>query len=58
MNRPDQPADPHPANEEHGDRQRHPGGAHPPKNDLGPNPAIHDGEPRRPPDDDKDPDPT
>ena len=36
-------ADPHPANEEKYDRIRHPGGANPPKNDLGPNPAIHDG---------------
>lgn len=43
-------ADPHPSNEEHYDRQEHPGGARPPTKDLGPNDAIHDGEPaKRPP---------
>lgn len=43
-------ADPHPSNEEHYDRQEHPGGATPPKRDLGPNNAIHDGTPgKRPP---------
>lgn len=38
-------ADPHPANVEHYDRQEHPGGSHPPQNDLGPNDAIDDGRP-------------
>ena len=42
-------SDPHPANEERYDRQQHPGGAHPPKRDLGPNDAIHDGRPARRP---------
>lgn len=42
--------DPHPANEEKYDRQRHPGGANPPRNDLGPNNAIHDGTPKPRPD--------
>lgn len=39
-------SDPHPANEEHYDRQQRPGGARPPKGDFGPNDAIHDGRPR------------
>jgi hypothetical protein len=42
-NTPTRPKDPHPSDEEHADRQRHPGGAHPPTRDLGTNPAIHDG---------------
>jgi len=44
-------ADPHPANEEHPYRARHPGGAHPPDEtkDYGANPAQHDGSaPARP----------
>ncbi len=44
------PQDPHPSDEEHVDRAPHPGGAHPPKNDLGPNPAIHDGDAPQKPD--------
>ncbi len=36
-------ADPHPSNEEHADRERHPGGAHPPKTDNSTNPAVHTG---------------
>lgn len=37
-------ADPHPSDEEHYDRQPHPGGAHPPTGpDIGPNDAVHDG---------------
>jgi hypothetical protein len=41
--------DPHPSDEEHPYREKQPGGAAPPKTDLGPNPAIHDGKaPRRP----------
>lgn len=43
-------ADPHPSTEEHYDRERHPGGAHPPDEarDCGPNDAVHHGtaEPR------------
>ena len=43
-------ADPHPSNEEHYDKQVHPGGANPPPaGDLGPNNAIHDGKPKRRP---------
>ena len=38
-------ADPHPSNEEHYDRIRHPGGAHPPKKDLSTAVSRHDGEP-------------
>jgi hypothetical protein len=38
-------SDPHPANEEHYDRQKHPGGARPPKQHIGPNDAKHDGRP-------------
>ena len=45
-----QPHDPHPSDEEHVDRERHPGGAHPPTNDLGPNPAIHDDDGLKKPD--------
>ena len=42
-------ADPHPANEEHPYREKKPGGADPPAKDLGPNPAVHNGEaPKRP----------
>lgn len=41
-------SDPHPANEERYDRQKHPGGAHPPKRDLGPNDATHSGSPAPP----------
>jgi hypothetical protein len=36
-------ADPHPSTEEHYERQRRPGGANPPRDDIGPNPAKHDG---------------
>lgn len=39
-------ADPHPSTEEHYDRQRRPGGANPPRGDIGPNPARHDGHPK------------
>lgn len=42
--------DPHPSNEEHYDRQERPGGARPPRNDIGANDAIHDGEPQPKPD--------
>ena len=45
------PAAPHPAEEGKPYAARHPGGAHPPSpnKDLGPNPAVHDGEaPPRP----------
>jgi hypothetical protein len=38
-------ADPHPANEEPESEAPHPGGANPPKNDIGPNDAVHDGTP-------------
>lgn len=38
-------ADPHPAAEEHYDRERRPGGANPPRKDIGPNPDRHDGRP-------------
>lgn len=42
-------ADPHPPEEGNPYEARHPGGTNPPKNDLGPNPAVHDGKaPRRP----------
>ena len=40
-------ADPHPSNEENYDQVPHPGGAHPPTRDIGPNDAAHDG--TRPP---------
>ena len=36
-------ADPHPSTEQHYDRIKGPGGANPPKKDLGPNPSIHNG---------------
>jgi len=36
-------ADPHPSNEDHFDRQRHPGGDHAPHDDIGPNSYEHDG---------------
>jgi len=42
-------ADPHPANEEHYDKQVRPGGANPPSQDIGPNNAVHDGKPARRP---------
>jgi hypothetical protein len=42
-------ADPHPSTEEHYDRIRRPGGANPPKKDLGPNPSIHNGKPEKRP---------
>jgi hypothetical protein len=42
-------SDPHPSDEEHPYRERHPGGANPPTTDIGPNPAAHDGEPARRP---------
>ena len=41
--------DPHPADEEHPYREKRPGGANPPSDvpigndDIGPNPAVHDG---------------
>lgn len=38
--------DPHPSNEEHSDRQKRPGGAHPPHDDIGTNPDVHDGHPQ------------
>ena len=44
-------ADPHPAEEGKPYAARHPGGAHPPSptKDVGPNPAVHNGEaPSRP----------
>lgn len=41
--------DPHPSNEEHYDRQERPGGARPPRDGIGTNPAVHDGKaPPRP----------
>ena len=42
-------SDPHPSDEEHYDREERPFGATPPKRDIGPNPAAHDGTPGRPP---------
>jgi hypothetical protein len=39
--------DPHPSNEEHYDRQERPGGAKPPKHEIYPNDAIHDGQQRQ-----------
>jgi hypothetical protein len=42
-------ADPHPANEEHYDREQRPGGANPPRNTIGPNDAVHDGKSRKRP---------
>lgn len=39
----DKATDPHKATEEHYDQQRRPGGANPPKNDIGPNSGTHDG---------------
>ena len=41
-------ADPHPSDEEHPYRERHPGGAHPRNEDrdIGPNSAAHDGTPK------------
>jgi hypothetical protein len=41
--------DPHPSDEEHPYRERHPGGANPPRIDIGPNPAAHNGTPPRRP---------
>ena len=43
-------ADPHPSNEEHPYRGKDPDGANPPKPDIGPNPAAHDGTPPPRPD--------
>ena len=42
---PRDPADPHPSDEEHYGRNRHPGGADSPieARDIGPNDAVHDG---------------
>src|SRR3569833_902814 len=37
--------DPHPAEEGHPYDTKHPGNAHPPTRDLGPNPAITSGQP-------------
>jgi len=42
-------SDPHPANEERYDRQKRPGGTHPPERDFGPNHAFHDGSPKQRP---------
>ena len=42
-------ADPHPANEDHYDRQEKPGGANPPRDDIGPNSGKHDGKAKPPP---------
>lgn len=42
--------DPHPSYEEHYDRQARPGGARPPRDGIGPNPAVHDGKPQPQPD--------
>ncbi|HLV84116.1 MAG TPA: hypothetical protein VKY62_10105 [Devosia sp.] len=36
-------ADPHPANEDHYDRQEKPGGSDAPRDDIGPNSYKHDG---------------
>lgn len=36
-------SDPHPDNEEHYRQQRRPGGSNPPRKDIGPNDAVHDG---------------
>ena len=42
-------ADPHPANEEDYDKIPHPGGANPPRGDIGPNSYAHNGKaPPRP----------
>ena len=41
--------DPHPSNEEHYDRQTRPGGAKSPRDDIGTNPAVHDGHPQKRP---------
>jgi len=38
-------ADPHPAQEGDPYAAKHPGGANPPKDDIGPNPAKHGGNP-------------
>jgi hypothetical protein len=43
-------ADPHPSTEEHYDRVRHPGGAHPPRKDLSTSVGRHDGSAPPPPD--------
>lgn len=42
--------DPHPAQEGDPYAAKHPGGASPPKVDIGPNPARHDGNPPLRPD--------
>lgn len=42
-------ADPHPSNQERYDRHNNLGGAHPLRNDLGPNDAINDGKPKKRP---------
>jgi hypothetical protein len=42
--------DPHPSDEEHPYRAKPPGGTNPPKADIGPNPAAHDGTPPPRPD--------
>lgn len=36
-------SDPHPSTEERYDEKPRPGGANPPRNDIAPNDAIHDG---------------
>jgi hypothetical protein len=43
-------ADPHPSDEGDPYLEKHPGGATPPKTDIGPNPAVHTGTPDRRPD--------
>lgn len=42
--------DPHPSNEEPYDRQERPGGTRPPRDDIGTNPAVHDGHKQKRPD--------
>jgi hypothetical protein len=42
--------DPHPAHEDGTDSHPHPGGTRTPKDDIYPNDAIHDGEPKKRPD--------
>ncbi|SMQ66210.1 hypothetical protein SAMN06295905_1423 [Devosia lucknowensis] len=42
--------DPHPSSEEHYERQERPGGARPPRDRVGTNPAVHDGAPQKRPD--------
>ena len=44
--KPNDVADPHPADEEHYDQIPHPGGASSKGKDIGPNPSVHDGKPK------------